>query len=258
MSNPPTHPPFRAQTSGSSRCGRGSGWGSGGYPTDVPLQKNPHNALIVLRCMSWGKEFLENFPSGPLCGPISEPSSSQQTVFPPSFWGLNQPPAPSNLFSTSPLSPLFPAFRLRCGCPGQWPQHTNTTRNKFLWRIFTGSQCGVSYHRSIMALPLRFLGWTRPSREVHLGRVIRRVCTKARLLSASRHCASEFPNVKHISARRDVHGNYCSLPDNAPNSSTRVIWYSQNIKVNSQHKAEAIIRCPHMALSLSNHTQPVH
>ena len=59
---------------------RGSGWGSGDTPTYIP-ESDPHDALISLRYVSRGEDFSEKFQSGLLCGPISEPSLSQRTVF---------------------------------------------------------------------------------------------------------------------------------------------------------------------------------
>ena len=75
--------------------GRGSERGSSGTPTQIP-QNDPENARITLRYVSLGKEFSKHFPSGPLCGPISEPMDClyiRARTFEPLFQTPSLPPS---------------------------------------------------------------------------------------------------------------------------------------------------------------------
>ena len=76
-SQPPTPPPSGLKRQ-AARKGLGGARNAGlSVPPLTFPQNHPKDTLIALRCVSWGKEFSENFRSWPLGGP----SSSQRTVF---------------------------------------------------------------------------------------------------------------------------------------------------------------------------------
>ena len=84
-------------------------------------QNDPHDALIILRYVSWGNFFLKKKSSGPLSGAVGESSSevldqplgtglSREPLFqtPPPLWGgSNDPPPPPPPSATNfPHAPL--------------------------------------------------------------------------------------------------------------------------------------------------------
>ena len=61
----PEPPPFLEESN--VRQWEGLGTGVRGYPPRTLPHNNPHDALRILRCGSWGRECSEHFLSGPLC-----------------------------------------------------------------------------------------------------------------------------------------------------------------------------------------------
>ena len=94
----PDPPSFQGSHDGDPR--RANGGEVGGllwYPNKKMAQNDPHDALIILGYVSWGKYFLNKNPSGPFCGASGE--SSTEFLDQPLWTGLSreplsQPPPP--------------------------------------------------------------------------------------------------------------------------------------------------------------------
>ena len=127
---------------GTPRWANGECWGRGGPPTHV-AQNAPHDALIILRHVSWGGGiFLKENYSGPLRGAGGESSLacldqplwtglSQEplSITPLSFGGLERPPPRANPFSPSPAQrhSVCPQSLLRLAILTQAPQTSMCT-----------------------------------------------------------------------------------------------------------------------------------
>ena len=83
-------------------------WRGGGAILGTPtyiIQHNPRDVLIVLRYVSWGKDFFKNASCRSLCGPISEPSPVLRLPFcKDSVMGPPSPEPPPQTFTPLPLS----------------------------------------------------------------------------------------------------------------------------------------------------------